>query len=131
MTIANIVAKTSRATTRASFAASNGKESANKSVGIDKKKQKQAANTSAAAVTRGTRLMRATLAARTVQASQPAASGTPSPTKQSKREGRQQQIPSWWIPHKKRMWVVMCCLALARSRARAVPQNVPRKKIGQ
>jgi hypothetical protein len=46
MTIAVIVAKTSPATTRASFAASNGKESANASVGIDKKsknkQQKQA-----------------------------------------------------------------------------------------
>ncbi len=46
MTIAVIVAKTSRATTRASFTASNGKESANKSVGINKKsknkQQKQA-----------------------------------------------------------------------------------------
>ncbi len=81
MTIAVIVAKTSRTTTRASFAASNGKESANASVGIDKKKQKQAAKTSAAAVTRGTRVTRATLAARTAQASRPAASGTPSPTK--------------------------------------------------
>ncbi len=39
MAIAVIVAKTSRATTRASFAASNGKESANKSVGIDKKQE--------------------------------------------------------------------------------------------
>ena len=37
MTIAVIVVKTSRATTRASFAPSNGKESANKSVGITKK----------------------------------------------------------------------------------------------
>ncbi len=46
MTIAVTVAKTSRATTRPSFAASNGKESANKSIGIDKKsknkQQKQA-----------------------------------------------------------------------------------------
>ena len=61
----------------------------------DRQKKKQAAKTSAAAVTRVTRVTCATLAARTVQASWLAASGTPSPTKQSKREGRQQQIPSW------------------------------------
>ncbi len=81
--------------------------------GSTKKRQKQAAKTSAAAVTRGTRVTRATLAARTAQASRPAASGTPSPTKHSKREGRQQQIPSWWIPHKKNQCGLWCCLALA------------------
>ncbi len=81
--------------------------------GSTKKKQKQAAKTSAASVTRGTCVTRATLAARTVQASWMAASGTPSPTKQSKHNGWQQQIPSWWIPHKKNECGLWCCLALA------------------
>jgi hypothetical protein len=65
------------------------------------KKQKQAAKTSAAAMTHGTRVMRATLTAQTVQESLLAVPGTPSPTKQSKHERQQQQIPSWWIPHTK------------------------------
>ena len=52
-------------------------------------------------MTRGTRITHAILAAWTVQVSRLAAPVTPSPTKQSRREGWQQQIPSWWIPHTK------------------------------
>ena len=90
------------------------------------KKAKQAAKTGAAAMTRGTHVTHATLAAQTAWASQLAVPGTPSPLKQSKHKGRQQQISSWWIPHtQKQMWVVM--LSRSRSRARAVPQNFWRK----
>ncbi len=93
------------------------------------KQQKQAAKTSAAAVTRGTRVTRATLAARTAQVSRPAASGTPSPTKQCKREGRQQQIPSWWIPHKKtNVGCDVVSLSLSR---KSSPTKRSEKKFGQ
>ncbi len=44
MTIAVIVAKTSRATIRASFAASNGKEKTKVSVGIEKKTKTSSKN---------------------------------------------------------------------------------------
>ncbi len=91
------------------------------------KKQKQAAKTSAAAMTCGTCVTRTTLAAQTARASWLAVPGTPSPTKQSKREGQQQQKPSWWVAHTHKTNVGCDVLSCSHSRLRAVPQNVWRK----
>ncbi len=91
------------------------------------KKAKQAAKTSAAAMTRGTRITRTTLAAQTAWASWLTVPRTPSPTKQSKREGQQQQIPSWWVTHTQNTNVGYDVLSCFCSRTRAVPQNVRRK----
>ena len=60
-------------------------------------------------MTRGTCVTHATLAVWTAQVSWLAAPVTPSPTKQSKYKGKQQQISSWRI-HKTQMWVnVLFC----------------------
>ncbi len=50
-------------------------------------------------------------------------------TKQSKRKGWQQQIPSWWIPHKK-MNVGCDVVSLSLSR-KSSPTKRSEKKIGQ
>jgi hypothetical protein len=84
------------------------------------------AKTSAAAMTRGMHVTRATLAAWTARASRLAVPGTPSPTKQSKREGRQQQIPSWWIPHKKTN--VDCDVVLLSLSCKSSPTKHSEKK---
>ena len=111
MTIAVIVAKTSRATTRASFAASNGKESANASVGIKKKTSSK--NKRSRRDTWNARHARDTRSTNSASESTGSVRDTvPNKTKQARGTTTANTI-LFDSTHKKRMWVVMCCIALA------------------